>query len=266
VAASGLASERVSPRAPRIAATFAIVWGLLTIAVALLSSSTELQPGMAAGMALGGMACITIGLGVSRGSRSAAWCLVGLAVLDIVARLLNRQGGAIFPLVLLWLALRAASYLQKHGTTETEAQTWTRIVYQLAFFQAAFTTLLIVLSMQGRLSVALTFDPRNLFDAALLAGLGAAAYARKTWAVYALVGCACLNAAVAVADYADASSIEFLIAKSSVRFEILTLYALGAYYVRRYGFSARAAQPSLAPIQPRPNPTLEDLFPKNPAS
>ena len=258
-----LTTERVSSRAPRIAATFAIVWGLVSIAIALFYSGSKMRPDVALGMAIGGMASISIGLGVSRGSLPAAWCLVAFAVLDIVARLLTRQSGWIIPFILFWLALRAVSYLQKHRTTETEAETWTRIVYQLAFFQAAFTSLFIVLSLQGRFSGA---GLGNLVDVSLLAGLGVAAYARKTWAVYALVVYAFLNAAIAIANYTDAPSIEFFIAQASVRFEILMLYALAAYYIRRYGFPETAPQAASASIPLQPNPTLEDLFPKKPAS
>ena len=225
--------------AVRVASAFAAIWGLVSIGVGAFIPSS----GLALTAAVSGLVLVALALGVYRKSLTAAWCLAIFAVLDALARILTGQKGFLMPAILLIVSLWAVRYLKQHSYVETEAQTWTSFVYEFAFMQAILTLVLITWAIHGSpAEVGDTgFGLWNFIDVGALAGLGLAAYRRKMWAVYALLAYELLNACLALFERDLGTLI-------SVRFTIVFLYAVAAFYIRRQGFPLPAREPTAASI------------------
>jgi hypothetical protein len=182
---------------------FAFGWGIVSLLIAvtqpLWGEKTPSGVEQAFGMWLAGLIVIVISLAVRRGSRIAAWGLVGYAVLDAVSRLASGIGGVLIPFVLFVLALPAALQLQRSGSKSDERRAWPRLLYEVAFLQAAITGLFVLWSFFVSPTVlreitSFRVNPWFLLDVAILTGLGFAAFKRNVWAGYALVLYECANA------------------------------------------------------------------------
>lgn len=143
-------------------------------------------------VSLAGLLVISLGLAVRRGDALAAWCLVGVATVEVLLRLwLRVTGGLLWPILFLFIAFRGALYLHKHRRADAGEEVWVRILYELAFLQAAWTGIAIVWSLALgklalRLSLGVNISLMNLVDVGILLVFGVAAWKRQVWSGYAL--------------------------------------------------------------------------------
>ena len=135
----------------------------------------------ATGHWLSGLVIVIIALAVRRGSRLAAWSLVGYSVLEILIRLVSAKASGLFlPIILFTIALSAAVQLRRISSTITEQSAWTHLLDECAFLQATLTGVVLVCSFTYPANVLreATIPPNDLWsivDVLILLGLGVAA-------------------------------------------------------------------------------------------
>jgi hypothetical protein len=97
----------------------AVLWGAWTICVGLGAPDAYLSKAIAIATAATGVVVIAAGFAVYRGSRLGAAILVGIACLDIVARVRYHRTGIGMPAILFALALPGVLPPEKEGPANT---------------------------------------------------------------------------------------------------------------------------------------------------
>jgi len=94
---------------------YAVFWGGLSTALALISPQEFPTPTMAILTSILGVAVIALGYGVYRRKQFAAWAFVAFSALDVGARILSHGSGYIMRGLLFWDALASAVVLRREA-------------------------------------------------------------------------------------------------------------------------------------------------------
>ncbi|MEX2223232.1 MAG: hypothetical protein WEG40_15685 [Candidatus Rokuibacteriota bacterium] len=245
-------SDTLPPKVTR-AWKFTFGWGVVTLLSAgtqpLWGDTTATAMQQTFGGVLSGVMVIVASLGVRRGSGIAAWVLVTYAVFDAAVRIVTASGDFLSPVILFALAVPCALQLRPTLSTPAERRVWPRLLYELAFLQAALTTLFVLWSffVQSSELKTLTFwqaNARHLVAIAILVGLGLATLKRHAWAGYALVFYQCREVYWPLVQGSQPLAAAPML--------LVVLYALGAYYLHReqapLAFRGRAAVATVAVV------------------